>query len=148
MKAKSNKLRIWSAGCSSGEEPYTLAIVIKEAYPDADKMDIKILATDISTKVLGIARDGIYSQDVLRDVSPELARKYFTCIQAKTNRTYKVNADIKSMVRLARLNLMEPWPMKGPFDAIFCRNVMIYFDKPTQQELVRRYWELLVPGEI
>lgn len=145
VRAKSNKLRIWSAGCSSGEEPYTLAIVIKETFSDADNMDIRILATDISTKVLGIAKEGIYSQDVLRDVAPELVSKYFTCIKANGNSTYKVNDDIKSLVCFARLNLMDEWPMKGPFDAIFCRNVMIYFDKPTQQELVRRYWELLAP---
>lgn len=146
LKSRGNKIRIWSAGCSSGEEPYTLAIVIRETFPDIAKMDVRILATDISTKVLGTAKEAVYGQDVLRDVPPELVGKYFTCTRTKSPRTYKVNNDVKSMIRLAKLNLMEPWPMKGPFDAIFCRNVMIYFDKPTQQELVRRYFELLEPG--
>lgn len=140
------KIRIWSAGCSSGEEPYTLAIVLREAIKNIDKLDVKILATDISTDVLGRAKQAVYSHETLLDMPQSLLYKYFTCIETKPVRLYRANDSIRSMVSLARLNLMGQWPMSGPFDAIFCRNVMIYFDKPTQQNLINRYWELLAPG--
>ncbi|MEN6520401.1 MAG: protein-glutamate O-methyltransferase [Armatimonadota bacterium] len=146
LKAESNRIRIWSAGCSSGEEPYTLSVVIRETFPDVDRMDVRILATDISSKVLDTAKEALYNKDTLKDVPPDMVRKYFTCTQTKPMRIYKVNDNARSMIRFARLNLMDQWPMSGPFDVIFCRNVMIYFDKPTQQELVRRYWEMLRPG--
>ncbi|MEN6370452.1 MAG: protein-glutamate O-methyltransferase [Armatimonadota bacterium] len=146
LKAESNRMRIWSAGCSSGEEPYTLSMVIRETFPDIGKMDVRILATDISSKVLEAAKEALYNKDTLQDVPADLVRKYFTCTQTKPVRIYKVNDNVRSMIRFARLNLMDQWPMSGPFDVIFCRNVMIYFDKPTQQDLVRRYWEMLRPG--
>ncbi len=138
--------RIWSAGCSSGEEPYTIALVLRETLPDLDRLDIKILATDISTPVLARAREATYEQDALAGLPSTLVHRYFTCVKPTPPRLYRVNDNVRALVRLARLNLMEPWPMKGPFDVIFCRNVVIYFDKPTQQKLVRRFWKLLRPG--
>ena len=140
------RLRIWSAGCSSGEEPYTLGIVLREELPDLDRMDARVLATDISTRVLAKVRAAIYDEETLQDVPPALVTRYFTHVTTAPARTYRVHDSVRSLVHTARLNLMEPWPMRGPFDAIFCRNVMIYFDKQTRQELVRRYWELLRPG--
>jgi chemotaxis protein methyltransferase CheR len=146
LRAETRRLRIWSAGCSSGEEPYTLGIVLREEWPDLDRRDVRILATDISTKILGKAREASYDQEAVAEVPPSLIPKYFTCVQEKPARRYQVKEQITALVKFARLNLMGEWPMKGPFNMIFCRNVMIYFDKPTQQELVQRFWELLEPG--
>lgn len=139
-------LRIWSAGCSTGEEPFTLGVALHEALPKIGNMDVRILATDISTKVLAKAREATYSYETVRDMPASILGKYFTAIPAKPHPNYQVNQSVKDLVHFARLNLMGSWPMKGPFDAIFCRNVMIYFDKPTQQALVHRYWEKLRPG--
>lgn len=146
LGAADRRIRIWSAGCSSGEEPYSIAIVLREALPNVDRRDVRILATDISTKILGEARAAVYEHSELKDIAPGLITKYFTCTCAKPVRHYQVNENVRKMVRLAQLNLMADWPMKGPFDVIFCRNVMIYFEKPTQQWLVQRFWELLEPG--
>ena len=136
-------VRIWSAGCSTGEEPYTLGMVLHEALPDLARRDVKILATDISSRVLAQAKAGRYVEAVAADVPPELLRRHFTRVPGGT---WEVGASLRDLVTFARLNLMEPWPMRGPFQAIFCRNVMIYFDKPTQQRLVARYYDLLAPG--
>jgi len=141
------KLRIWSAGCSTGEEPYTIAIVLTEALDEIGSVDMRILATDISTKVLGIAREGIYSRENLAGVPPELRHKYFVRTVGPTGgECYRVHDKLKSLVKFARLNLMSDWPMKGPFDVIFCRNVMIYFDKQTQRMLIKRFANLLESG--
>ncbi len=139
-------IRLWSAGCSSGEEPYSIAILLREEMSDVDRKDVRILATDISTRILERAREAVYAQNTLQGIPPRLLPKYFTCIRAKPTRAYQIKDNARAMVRLARLNLMESWPMKGPFDVIFCRNVMIYFDKPTREELVNRFWQLLKPG--
>ncbi len=152
-----SRMRFWSAGCSSGEEPFSIAMVLREELLDTDLRDVQILGTDISVRMLEKARDAIYEQKVLRDVSPHLLQKYFTpldgrhltgftCVQTGSPRAYQVNNSVRSLVRLARLNLMDRWSMRGPFNVIFCRNVMIYFDKPTQQQLIPRFWKLLEPG--
>jgi chemotaxis protein methyltransferase CheR len=140
------KLRFWSAGCSTGEEPYTLGMVLSENVPNVSAHDVRILATDISVRVLERAKNATYSEDTLVDVPRHLVTKYFDAKKTDTNRMFTVKEKVSSLVRFARLNLMENWPMTGPFDAIFCRNVMIYFDKPTQQALINRFWELLEPG--
>jgi chemotaxis protein methyltransferase CheR len=139
------RLRIWSAGCSSGEEPYTMAITCNEAIPNIKRWDAKILATDLSTKVLGIAKAGVYDQARFKDVPGQIIQRYFDCIESKAPKQYRAKPDIRNLIHFGRLNLMEKWPMTGPFDVIFCRNVMIYFDKETQARLVDRYWQLLKP---
>jgi chemotaxis protein methyltransferase CheR len=140
-----SKLRIWSAGCSAGHEPFSIAMELRESMADRPQCDVRILATDISSRVLAQAREATYDADELQDIPPALAQKYFTRVHAKPN-AYQVSDSIRQMVRFAPLNLMGDWPMRGPFRVIFCRNVMIYFDKPTQQWLVQRFWELLEPG--
>jgi chemotaxis protein methyltransferase CheR len=140
----SGKLRIWSAACSSGEEPYSIAILLREIVPQIDTWDVKILATDISSRVLERARAGTYARVAMEGVPTELRRKYFET--AGTTQVYKVREPVKRMVGFARLNLMDEWPMKGLFDVIFCRNVMIYFSKATQLSLVRRMAKFLKPG--
>lgn len=138
--------RIWSAGCSSGEEPYSIAIVLCETIPDIWVRDIKILATDISDRMMEKARKGIYDAETIKTLPPLLRTKYFESTNAGSGRRYQVRPQLQSMVNFAKLNLMEEWPMRGPFEAIFCRNVMIYFDKPTQEKLVKRFWSLLKQG--
>jgi len=140
------RLRIWSAGCSSGEEPYTIAMVLRETLADIDRWDVKLLATDISNNVLAKAREGIYEEGRLRDVPTALRNKYFHLVEAGPPKRFQTSNALRSMVHFARLNLLDPWPMKGPFDFIFCRNVMIYFDQPTRQQLITRFSELLAPG--
>ncbi len=143
---KNRRIRIWSAGCSSGEEPYSAAILLSEAIQDIDRWNVRILATDLSTRMLDHARKAIYDKDTLRHVPPLLISKYFTCVETNPVRRYQVVEPLRAAIRFARLNLVEEWPMKGPFDVIFCRNVMIYFDKPSQEQLVNRFWQLLRPG--
>ncbi len=140
------RLRIWSAGCSSGEEPYSIAITAGEAFGHLPLMDAKILATDLSTRMLARATRGVYDGERIKDLSPHLRAKYFQCVQTRPERLYRVNDCIRGLVHFARLNLMDHWPMRGPLDAIFCRNVMIYFEKPTQNMLIGRFSELLASG--
>ena len=140
------RLRIWSAACSSGEEPYTIAIVIKREIEDLDRWDAAVLATDINTRMLETGKRGEYEETRLKTVPPAVRQLYFDCIVPKKPRRYKVKPEIRKLVAFARLNLLEDWPMRGKFDVIFCRNTMIYFDKPTQSRLVNRYYEKLNKG--
>lgn len=146
LKARGGSMRFWSAGCSSGEEAYSLAIVLREAVSESGMLNARVLATDISARMLAIARQGIYGEEVLKDVPEHLLRRHFTPVLSGTGRGYRVADHVRAMVHPARLNLIEPWPMTGPFDAIYCRNVMIYFDEATRQQLVERFWRLLAPG--
>jgi chemotaxis protein methyltransferase CheR len=139
-------IRIWSAGCSSGEEPYSIAIVLCQSVTDIEKRDVRVLATDISDRMMERAREGLYDGEALRSVPPQLKHKYFKSVEVGGGRKYRVVPQLQSMVCFAKLNLMEEWPMRGLFDVIFCRNVMIYFDKPTQENLVKRFWSMLREG--
>lgn len=145
-KINNKKIRCWSAGCSSGQEPYSIAITLYEALRNQGNWDIKILATDISTTMMDHAKNGTYDQEKLSN-NPEI-KKHFTLKNINNKKTYTVNNYIKDMVIFRYLNLMKDWPIRGPLDFIFCRNVMIYFDKPTQEYLVNRFWELLDNGGI
>ena len=104
------------------------------------------MATDLSTQVLTTARAGVYAAQRLKFVPKTLQMKYFRRVSDDGEAKYGVIEDVKRRISFARLNLMDSWPMKGPFDVIFCRNVMIYFDKATQKELVNRFWQILAPG--
>jgi chemotaxis protein methyltransferase CheR len=139
-------LRFWCAGCSTGEEPFSLAILLRQEFPEIDRLDVRILATDISDRVLETARQATYPLDRLQEVPPTLLRRYFAPLRNSPGELHQLSEQITGLVCFARLNLMGAWPMKGPFDVIFCRNVMIYFDVPTRQELVRRFYSLLRPG--
>jgi chemotaxis protein methyltransferase CheR len=139
-------IRVWSAGCSSGEEPYTLAMLLNDSFNGATPRDTRILATDISHRVLATAKAGLYPADVMSDVPASWLQKYWTKKRDGAREVCEAGPALKRLVHFAKLNLMEKWPMQGPFDAILCRNVMIYFDKGTQQRLVERYHALLKPG--
>lgn len=141
--ATPGKLRFWSAGCSNGQEPYSLAIEILRNVPDAENKDILILASDIDQNVLAKAKSGIYTQNEIENVPPRDLEAYF---DALPNGDFQVKDTLKGLVRFRQLNLNGPnWPMKGPFDAIMCRNVVIYFSEETQARLWPRFRELLKP---
>jgi chemotaxis protein methyltransferase CheR len=139
------KLRIWSAGCSTGEEPYSIAMSLREMYGD-NEIAIKILATDISTRVLNTAIHGIYPEGKVGNVSSALLKKYFQVGQRSWDGHYRVKKELKDMIDFMRFNLMEELPHYEPFDVIFCRNVMIYFDKTTQCTMVNKFFECLKDG--
>ncbi len=143
---KSRRLRFWSAACSSGEEPYSLAMWLKEHMPDIDSRDLLILATDISRRMLDRARLAIYPRTTLNTLPAPQFHQYFIKMNGPHTGSFQVVQEVRKLVRLSWLNLLESWPMKGPFDVIFCRNVMIYFDRSTQQKLINRFWDLLEPG--
>jgi chemotaxis protein methyltransferase CheR len=134
-------LRIWSAGCATGEEPYTIAITIADAYEFADAWNIHILATDISRSALDIAEKGVYPGRELQGLNPKQRDTYFT----KQGDEYKVKQKIKQMVTFAPLNLAQAVYM-GRFDVIFCMNVLIYFSEERRAALIQRFFEYLEPG--
>ena len=142
------KIRAWSAGCSSGEEPYSIAISLLESTQGQGRWDVKVLATDISTSILETAKAGIYDAERVSPVSLNQKRKYLEPHNNKDEKAFKVSKELRDTVVFKYLNLMKDWPIKGPLDFIFCRNVMIYFDKPTQERLINRYWDLLDSGGI
>ena len=139
------RLRLWSAGCSTGEEPYSLSVVLHEAAARIPKWDIKLLATDIDSKVVATAREGIYASDRFTGVAVERVQQWFEPVPGRPGFSV-ASSELKSLITFKQLNLLDPWQMKGPFDIIFCRNVVIYFDKPTQRELFDRMAEIQEPG--
>lgn len=141
-----HRLRVWSAGCSTGEEPYTAAVVLKREIRDVERHDVRILATDIDTEVIGKGVRGEYSAHSIDEV-PRPYQEFFQPISGdRAGDNVIVGREIRSLVTFRRLNLMEPWPFNGNFDAIFCRNVMIYFDGPTKSTLIDRFTQKLKPG--
>jgi len=140
------RLRIWCAGCSSGEEPYSLAMTIRETLADAGRWDIRILATDLDSDVLGRGQRGIYAADRVRDLAPARRSRFFRETTLNGQPAYAAAAELRDLITFKQLNLMTPFPMKGPLDAIFCRNVVIYFDKDTQRDLFARMSRLQEPG--
>jgi chemotaxis protein methyltransferase CheR len=142
---QSRRLRIWSAGCSSGEEAYCIAMVAREAMPPGQKWDLKILATDIDSEVVATAQRGVYPLDRSVSISEERLRRHFRKGTGDNVGSVKVQPDVAQLISFRTLNLMHPWPMSGQFDVVFCRNVMIYFDQPTRERLVQRFSEIVVP---
>ncbi|MGE0370258.1 MAG: protein-glutamate O-methyltransferase CheR [Gammaproteobacteria bacterium] len=144
--ADSRRIRIWSAGCSTGEEPYSIAMVLRDALSSAQGWDAKILATDIDSNVLARAQQGVYAEERASGVPERFLRRSFRRGQADNAGMLKVCDEVRSLITFRQLNLMHDWPMRGPFDVIFCRNVVIYFDKPTQRRLFDRYADLIADG--
>lgn len=135
----SRKIRIWSAGCSTGMETYSIAMVVKELISDKAGWDVKILATDLDTNVLETAANGVYDIDRITGVSEQRFKTWFMQGQAENEKKVKISKQLRSMVTFKQLNLLEPFPMSGPMDIIFCRNVVIYFDKDTQRTLFKKF---------
>ncbi len=143
-KASNGKrLRIWSAGCSTGEEPYSIAMTLSNMIGELKNWDVKILATDLDSKVLQTSKDGIYNSQRIEKIPKNFLHRWFNTNKINNENSYTAKSDLKKLITFNRLNLMEAWPMKGKFDIIFCRNVIIYFDKPTQRTLVNRYADIV-----
>jgi chemotaxis protein methyltransferase CheR len=141
VKAGRARMRLWSAGCSTGQEPYSIAFTVLSLLPEAPNLDVKILATDIDTKVLATAREGVYSEELISAIPPEARNRWLE--RDGRSGDWRVGAAARSMISFKELNLIGNWPVKGPFDAIFCRNVVIYFDEPTQERIWARFAPLL-----
>ena len=141
--AGNRRIRIWSAGCSSGEEPYSIAAALCSFEQHLRGWDLKILATDLDSKCIANGKRGIYSTDRVRDLPPSRRGDWFRSID---DASVEMAENVRQLITFRRLNLMSHWPMKGPFDVLFCRNVVIYFDKPTQQVLFNRFADLMSPG--
>lgn len=141
---KTKDWRIWCAASSSGEEPYTLAMLCKEFLGlEQDKWDTKILATDIDTNVLNKAMTGIYAKESVENLPNTFVRKYFKKI---SDSEYQVKKELKDEVIYRQFNLMNPIPFKKPLQVVFIRNVMIYFDEPTKEALIKRIYDAMEPG--
>jgi chemotaxis protein methyltransferase CheR len=137
------RLRIWSSACSTGEEPYSIAMTLLDSGIDRRNWDARILATDLNTDVLAAADAGLYSADVCEKLPGALRR--FIDPQTE-NGKFRVKTDVRNLITFKQLNLLGTWPMRHPFDVIFCRNVLIYFDNETKIELINRFVSLLRPG--
>lgn len=140
---KSKRLRIWSAGCSAGMEPYSVAMTAKAAIRDLASWDARILATDIDTEMLRIGMAGEYAGEQYGNI-PANYRGEVT--RLKGGERIQMSDALRALVAFKPLNLLDAWPMRGQFDAVFCRNVVIYFDKPTQTKLFNRMADLIAPG--
>jgi len=140
---RGGRIRLWSAACSNGQEPYSMAITVLSALPDAANLDVKILATDIDPNMIAEGKAGIYREDAVAPVPLDLRRRWFK--KAGPDR-WEVADELRALVAFRELNLIGDWPMKGKFDAIFCRNVVIYFDEPTQERIWSRFAPMLEPG--
>ncbi|MFP1721834.1 protein-glutamate O-methyltransferase CheR [Lonsdalea quercina] len=138
---------VWSTAASTGEEPYSLAMTLAEVFGDKSQNHCQVVASDIDTQVLEKAAAGIYRQDELRSLSPQQMQRFFLRGTGPHSGLVRVRSELASMVHFQQLNLLAPeWSVPAPFDAIFCRNIMIYFDKETQERILRRFVPLLKPG--
>lgn len=140
------RVRIWSAASSDGQEPYSIGLTVMQMFPNAADYDFRILATDIDPKILAIARQGAYDVAALETVSPEMRRQWFKEVDVGGRTKWQIDDRIKRLITYNELNLMAQWPFKGKFDVIFCRNVVIYFDEPTQMKIWSRFADLMVPN--
>lgn len=146
-RKRPNGYSVWSTAASTGEEPYSLAMTLAEVFGKRANSNCQIVASDIDTQVLEKATAGIYRQEELRSLSPQQLQRFFLRGTGPHSGLVRVRPELASMVHFQQLNLLAPeWPVPAPFDAIFCRNIMIYFDKETQERILRRFVPLLKPG--
>ncbi|MEL6302074.1 MAG: protein-glutamate O-methyltransferase CheR [Pseudomonadota bacterium] len=141
----SKRLRIWSAACSTGEEPYSIAMTLAETLPNLGSWQIDILATDIDTQVVSTAKRGVYTMDRVDGLAEERLKQWFLRGRGAQAGRVRVRPALQKMIDFRVMNLLAEWPRFEPFDVIFCRNVVIYFDKATQAELVRRFHTTMDP---
>jgi chemotaxis protein methyltransferase CheR len=140
-------LRVWSSASSSGEEPYTIAMTLCDALPDINRWDIKILASDISTRVLAKAASGMYEEERVSHLPKDVVLRHFLCGKGPQAGKYKIRPNVAKLVSFRRINLMDStFPIRLSLDVIFCRNVMIYFDRSTQTQLMKKFFHYLRPG--
>jgi chemotaxis protein methyltransferase CheR len=139
------KIRLWSAACSSGQEPYSMALTVLSLLPDAAKYDVKILATDIDSNMIAIGEAGVYDAGLMADIPAELGRRWFAPLKERQG-CFAAGPELRGIVSFRKLNLIGDWPMQGKFHAIFCRNVVIYFDDPTKTKIWNRMIRLMEPA--
>ena len=144
--AADRPVRIWSAGCSTGEEPYSIAMVVQEVPAASPGLAVDILATDLDSSVVASARQGRYARERIAGLSVQRSRKWFRPVPGSGGGTVEVRPGLRKTVTFNQLNLMHDWPAQDPFDVIFCRNVVIYFDRPTRQRLFERFADSLGDG--
>jgi chemotaxis protein methyltransferase CheR len=142
------RARIWCCAASTGEEPYSIAMVLREAASLLTGFDVKVLATDLDSAVLATAGKGVYNAERLKSVNGARASRFFRKGSGAHHGKFRVQDELRGLITFKQLNLMHEWPVRGPFDAIFCRNVIIYFDKDTQRTLFARMAALQRPGDI
>jgi chemotaxis protein methyltransferase CheR len=140
------RIDIWSAACSTGEEPYSLAMAMLQHFEGVRAPEMKILATDISTRAIAAGEAGVYPQERLQDMDRDTMKKYLLRGSGKSEGLCRIKPHVRELVKFQRMNLMDPFPSVGMFSLILCRNIMIYFDAPTQEQLVRRLHQQLEPG--
>ena len=143
---RGGRVRLWSAACSNGAEPYSIAMTVLSAMPDAANYDIRILGTDIDKNMIEAARHGVYETDQVRDAPRDLLGRWMVPGEQDGVPVWSAGDDMRRLIAFRELNLIGEWPMKGRFDAIFCRNVVIYFDEPTQNEIWRRFADVMAPS--
>lgn len=143
---RSERIRIWSAGCSGGHEAYSIAMTCHDLWTDVDRRDLRILATDIDREILAQASSGLYAQADMDKIDQRKRDRFFRLEDHGGQPRYRVAQDLANLVTFRQLNLHEDWPMNGPFDAIFCRNVVIYFSEEGRAALWPRFHDILVPG--
>ena len=138
---RGGRVRLWSAACSTGQEPYSIALTIVGLLPKAAQLDVRVLATDIDTTVLQEATEGCYAPEAVKSLPQDLLNRWFE----RSAEDWQAGAELRRLISFRTLNLIKPWPVKGPFDAIFCRNVVIYFNEAQQQTIWSRFEPLLTP---
>jgi chemotaxis protein methyltransferase CheR len=143
----SNRLRIWCCAASTGEEPYSIAMVLREARDLLHGWDVKVLATDLDSAVLATGQAGIYAAERFQGMDRARVKRFFERDAGSTEGRFRAGEELRQLITFKQLNLMQDWPMRGPLDAIFCRNVIIYFDKATQRALFERFARLQRPGD-
>lgn len=140
---QTKKIRIWSAGCSTGEEPYSIAMTVSDFFASYQDWDVKIIATDLDSNVVDTGKSGVYPLSRIDGVSSDYKRRWIKRGKGDKSDLVKMSNELQSMITFKQLNLLEDWPISGPIDIIFCRNVVIYFDKETQKVLFDRYANIL-----
>jgi chemotaxis protein methyltransferase CheR len=144
--ASPGRLRVWSAACSTGEEPYSIAVALLDAGVLDSGLDVRILATDIDSRVLDHAQQGVYQHDRVDKLPDDVLRRHFWRGTGSRAGLVRIKRPVRELVHFTRLNLFDPWPMAGPFDVIFCRNVFIYFEPTARDALTQRFHDILGPG--
>jgi len=142
---RGGRVRLWSAACSNGQEPYSMAMTVLAALPEANELDVRILASDIDPNMVAEGVAGIYSEEALDAAPPMLRHRFFEKAPAHGRDRLSANAALRQLVSFRELNLIGDWPMRGKFDVIFCRNVVIYFDDATQERIWKRFTPLMTP---
>jgi chemotaxis protein methyltransferase CheR len=143
---RGGRLRLWSAACSNGQEPFSIAMTLLSVLPDAGKYDVRILATDIDPTMIAAGRAGVYDGEAMSAVPGQMRTRWFEPLANGPKDHWVAREELSSLIAFRELNLVGPWPFKGPFDAIFCRNVVIYFEEATQISIWQRFVPMMAPG--